>query len=616
MNKSRREYVEVLSSGKFSAAWYLAQYPDVAAAQIDPVEHYLRHGVREGRDPGPDFSTSSYLARYREEIAGSGLTPLFHYLRHGRHAGYDPSPLAAQRSYRNFQEFLQYSLLFPTMTAPFSTVAEDCFAAMAETAQELFQHVDRISAPPLVTVIMPMLNRATVVGAAIQSVLDQSYRNFELIVIDDGSRDESAEVVRSFADPRIHLLENSQRMGVSFARNRGLASAKGELIAYLDSDNSWRTGYLKAMAGAFQALPDAGAVYSGQYLYKGDHRQPFAMRFASFNRSLLNNINYIDINCFMHRRSVLDHLDNWFCEELPRFEDWDFVVKVAKGNCVYSVPVLQSNYYFDKAAVTISNTESMEGPLALVKRKIEAVTPAVAVDHTPVNVCIVAINSFVGRREHAYNESLVTAATLSSTKISIVNHAGSSLRGGLRGLLTLRAESGDSMDRRPVAQAVNQKFTTSFADNDLLLLGNGAVPAPNAVRLLQECAYSSDAIAVVTPQQILDSGNSEIVAHIPEAHVSFSCDVALSYLYERIRPLPLFHCGQVVELESAPATCLYIKRQVWDRFGGFKDNSGGLQENLDSFFDFIINTLKMKIVYSPAPAVYLKHFQQEYWLSR
>jgi GT2 family glycosyltransferase len=616
MRPSRREHEEILASGIFSGSWYLARYADVAAAQIDPVQHYLSHGAREGRDPGPTFSTSSYLARYREEIAGSGLPPLVHYLRHGRRAGYDASPLAARRSYRSFQEFLKHSLLFPTMPAPFGTPEEDCFTAMAGITEGLCRQLEQSPSPPLVSIIMPMLNRAAVVAASVHSVLEQSYRNFELIVIDDGSRDHSANVIRSFADPRIRLLENAQRMGVCFARNRGLAEARGELVAYLDSDNTWRPDYLKAMAGAFQTLPDAGAAYSGQYLYRGDHHQPFAMRFAAFNPSLLHNINYIDINCFMHRRSVLECLDSWFCEELSRFEDWEFVIKVARTTPVYSIPVIQSNYYFDKAAVTISNSESMAGPLEIIRRMNRTKGEAIPAGSTPDKVAIVAVNSFAGHQRQAYRKALLAATGQPATRVSILNHAGQAQRSGMRSLLMHLTGAKPAVAGDTLAQSVSREFTASAADCDLLLLANGAVPAPDAVRLLRECAHSCDSIAVVTPQQILKAGSSEIVAHIPEANVSFPCDVALSYLYERLRPLPVFHCGRIVELDSAPPTCLYIKRRAWDLFGGFGDKPGGLQEHLDSFFDFVGSTLGMKIVYSPAPAVGLKHFQQDYWSKR
>ena len=122
-----------------------------------------------------------------------------------------------------------------------------------------------------------------VVGDAIRSVLEQTYPNFELIVVDDGSRDDSVSVVRAFTDSRIRLLESDDSLGVSAARNRGLEAARGDLIAYLDSDNTWRPDYLRAMVGFFQVRPDADAAYSGQYLYRGCENEPFAVRFGSYN---------------------------------------------------------------------------------------------------------------------------------------------------------------------------------------------------------------------------------------------------------------------------------------------------------------------------------------------
>ena len=154
---------------------------------------------------------------------------------------------------------------------------------MEQVTRWLCLKLEACKEPPLVSVIMPMRDRAAVVGDAVRSVLEQTYPNFELIVVDDGSRDDSVSVVRSFTDPRIRLLESSDPVGVSAARNRGLAAARGDLIAYLDSDNTWRPDYLRAMAGFFQIRPDADAAYSGQYLYRGCESEPFAVRFGSYN---------------------------------------------------------------------------------------------------------------------------------------------------------------------------------------------------------------------------------------------------------------------------------------------------------------------------------------------
>lgn len=90
---------------------------------------------------------------------------------------------------------------------------------------------------PKVTVFIPVYNRASYVGAAIESVLSQSFTDFELLLIDDGSSDDSAAVIRRHDDPRIRLVCNDGNRGIPFTRNRGLELARGEYIAFLDSDD-------------------------------------------------------------------------------------------------------------------------------------------------------------------------------------------------------------------------------------------------------------------------------------------------------------------------------------------------------------------------------------------
>ena len=82
----RRAYRVIARSGLFDAAWYRARYPDVAAAGVDPLAHYLASGAREGRDPHPDFETSYYL-RSNPDVAGANLNPLLHFVLHGRREG-------------------------------------------------------------------------------------------------------------------------------------------------------------------------------------------------------------------------------------------------------------------------------------------------------------------------------------------------------------------------------------------------------------------------------------------------------------------------------------------------------------------------------------------------
>lgn len=91
----------------------------------------------------------------------------------------------------------------------------------------------------LVSIVMPSYNTADYIGEAINSVLNQTYKNWELIIIDDNSTDNTANIVQSFKDSRISYLVNTENKGAAFSRNRALCKARGNWIAFLDSDDIW-----------------------------------------------------------------------------------------------------------------------------------------------------------------------------------------------------------------------------------------------------------------------------------------------------------------------------------------------------------------------------------------
>jgi glycosyltransferase involved in cell wall biosynthesis len=114
--------------------------------------------------------------------------------------------------------------------------------------------------PGMVSVVVPTHNRARIVGAAIQSVLAQTYQNVEVIVVDDGSTDDTRSVVERYG-PRVRYLYQPNS-GVSSARNLGFANARGEFIALLDSDDEFLPWKLEAQVRLLQAHPDVGMVWT------------------------------------------------------------------------------------------------------------------------------------------------------------------------------------------------------------------------------------------------------------------------------------------------------------------------------------------------------------------
>ena len=120
---------------------------------------------------------------------------------------------------------------------------------------------------PVVTVVVPTYNRASLLVRAIGSVLAQTLRNWELIVVDDCSTDETEQVVRSFSDDRIKYIRHDRNRRVSAARNTGIRCARGEYVAFLDDDDEWLPEKLQKVLEVFRnSDPEVGLVYTGEMI--------------------------------------------------------------------------------------------------------------------------------------------------------------------------------------------------------------------------------------------------------------------------------------------------------------------------------------------------------------
>jgi glycosyltransferase involved in cell wall biosynthesis len=104
---------------------------------------------------------------------------------------------------------------------------------------------------PLISVVLPTYNRASMLAVAVQSVLAQTFADLELIVVDDGSTDETPGVLEAIADPRLVRLRSDQQRGAAVSRNAGIGAARGEFLAFQDSDDEWLPGKLERQLSVF-----------------------------------------------------------------------------------------------------------------------------------------------------------------------------------------------------------------------------------------------------------------------------------------------------------------------------------------------------------------------------
>ena len=117
---------------------------------------------------------------------------------------------------------------------------------------------------PRFSVIIPLYNKAPYVRKTVESVLGQTFSDYELIIIDNGSTDGSSEIVASITDPRIQIIQLEENVGVSNARNNGVAASHGEYLCFLDADDWWEPSFLEEMATLITEYPDAG-IYGTNY---------------------------------------------------------------------------------------------------------------------------------------------------------------------------------------------------------------------------------------------------------------------------------------------------------------------------------------------------------------
>ncbi|MGB1540073.1 MAG: glycosyltransferase family 2 protein, partial [Rickettsiales bacterium] len=206
-----------------------------------------------------------------------------------------------------------------------------------------------------ISIVMPSWNRGDRICPSIESVLAQTHQNWELFVVDDGSEDNTEEVVTAYAekDPRIHY-QKQERSGVSAARNRGIDAATGEYIFYLDSDNSWLPDYAHRML-VFLKAGKLDAGYAGIEATNDAGKTDF-FRGDEFHWQSCFEANYVDLNCFAHHRRLIDNGER-FDTSMKRLVDWDFILRLTAFSRTAYAPFLGVSYYNGEGGHRITNTE-------------------------------------------------------------------------------------------------------------------------------------------------------------------------------------------------------------------------------------------------------------------
>ena len=187
---------------------------------------------------------------------------------------------------------------------------------------------------PTVSVVIPTYNRAHLIGRSIRSVLSQTYQDFEIIVVDDASTDNTEEVLRSLGNERIRYIRHEQNKGANAARNTGIKAARGKYIAFQDSDDIWLPDKLEKQMNVFKAaLPNVGVVYTGCIRVFGNNiyyfpSSQFIKKDGDIHQQLLIG-NFIGTQSIIAPKEYLEKV-GMFDERFPRLQDWELVIRLSK----------------------------------------------------------------------------------------------------------------------------------------------------------------------------------------------------------------------------------------------------------------------------------------------
>ncbi|RJF70796.1 glycosyltransferase family A protein [Rhodopseudomonas palustris] len=220
---------------------------------------------------------------------------------------------------------------------------------------------------PAVAVILPTYNRARFVGEAIASVQAQSFPAWELVIVDDGSSDETEHAVAPFlGDPRIRYIRQ-QNTGSSVARNRGLDETSAPLVAYLDSDNTWYPDFLALAVDQLAVHTEVDFVYGALVTFL--HNLPSAcILWEPFDRARLEVGNFIDTNVLVHRRELVARYGGWD-PNLSRLNDWDFALRCTVDKPAHALNALAA-YYRQVDDIRVSETIDAEKEQQIIRAKL------------------------------------------------------------------------------------------------------------------------------------------------------------------------------------------------------------------------------------------------------
>jgi len=216
-------------------------------------------------------------------------------------------------------------------------------------------------ANPIVTVIIPTYNRAHLIGRSITSVLGQTYQDFELIVIDDGSTDNTEEIARRFSDKRLRYIRRNKNSGTpAIPTNEGIRTATGKYIAIQDSDDEWLPTKLEKQMNVFKsAPPKVGVVYTDMWRITENGKKEYwhspkimPEDGIIYKDALGFRVERIGTVTLLLRKECFDKV-GLFDVKLPMYIDTEFLIRLSKYYYFYHLQEPLANYFATSGSIAL-----------------------------------------------------------------------------------------------------------------------------------------------------------------------------------------------------------------------------------------------------------------------
>ena len=227
---------------------------------------------------------------------------------------------------------------------------------------------------PTVSVIVPTYNRANLLKRAIASVLNQRFEDFELIIVDDASPDNTPEVVENIDDWRIRYIRLKKNSGGPVARNTGIKKARGRFIALLDDDDEWLPNRLELQIRKFEELGQKfGVVYGGFYYVSQQNGKILGKRVPEYRGDIYNQLlkeNFIGSPTLLIRKKCFKKA-GLFDPTLPSSQDWDMWLRIARYYKFDYVNKIIAKYYVHGRQISFNMDKYIPGRERFIRKHLD-----------------------------------------------------------------------------------------------------------------------------------------------------------------------------------------------------------------------------------------------------